>query len=55
MKTENMKSNQVKQIICQTGDFYDKIIKKEKNVSIVSKLWSCLFLLKDGYDSDDFM
>lgn len=37
MKTENMKSNQVKQIICQTGDFYDKIIKKEKK---------CVYCLK---------
>lgn len=54
MKTENMKSNQVRQIICQ-GDFYDKITKKEKNVSIVSQNCPFLFALKDGYDSDDFM
>lgn len=55
MKTENMKSNQVKQIICQSRDFYDKNHQKEKNVSIVSQYCTFLFLLKDGYDSDDFM
>lgn len=39
MKTENMKSNQVRQIICQSGIFIIKSSKRKKCVYCLSKLY----------------
>lgn len=60
MKTENMKSNQVREIenisvIYQEIFTMNCLLSYRTTVLYCSQNCALLFLLKDGYDSDDFM